>query len=45
MLDRNIETRITSKALMKHPWYLFFSDNELTFSGPEEIKEKDEVHT
>lgn len=30
---------------MKHPWYLFFSDNELTFSGPDEIRLKEEAHT
>ena len=45
MLDRNINTRINSKELMKHPWYMFFSDNELTFSSPNEIKDKQDVST
>jgi Ca2+-binding EF-hand superfamily protein len=45
MLDRNIDTRITAKELMKHQWYLFFSDNELTFSSQNEIKEKHDVNT
>jgi serine/threonine protein kinase len=43
MLDRNVESRISSNQILKHSWSKFFAENEETFSHPHEIAEKKEI--